>query len=236
LVRSFDMPIITNDQSVDRVLNAGLPIVFVFLDSSTPADLDPAMNRLARENAGKILVVKVSVKDSPNTRQRYAITRTPAVVTVRNHQEQSLEEGISAADLEKHAAYLLGNGPRPAVKAQPGASAARPAAGKAQPKVVTDANFDAEVLGSSQPVLVDFWAVWCGPCRMVEPVVEKLAYEYAGRLKVVKVNVDENPMISQRYGIQSIPTMMMVKNGKVVDRWMGAMPENAIRSRVTPVI
>ena len=236
MIHSFDTPINTNDQSVERVLNAGLPIVFIFLDGSLSPDLDQAMNRLARENAGKILMVKVPVKDSPKVRQQYRIARTPAIVTVRDNQEQSKEEGVTAASLEKHVAYLLGKGPKPEQQPQAGSSATQTAAREGRLNVVTDANFDTEVLGSSEPVLVDFWAVWCAPCRIVEPVVEKLAGEYAGRLKVAKVNVDENPMISQRYGVQSIPTMMMVKNGKVVDRWVGAMPESAIRARVMPLI
>jgi thioredoxin len=98
--------------------------------------------------------------------------------------------------------------------------------------VVTDATFEQEVLRSSQPVLVDFWAPWCGPCHMVAPTLDKLAGEMAGRLRVVKLNVDENPITAQRYGVQSIPTMMVVKNGKIVDRWAGAFPENALRGRV----
>ena len=85
---------------------------------------------------------------------------------------------------------------------------------------------------SSQTVLVDFWAPWCGPCRMINPVLEKLSREMAGRLRIVKLNVDETPITSGRYGVQSIPTMMIVKNGKIVDRWVGALPESAIRGRV----
>jgi thioredoxin 2 len=101
---------------------------------------------------------------------------------------------------------------------------------------VTDATFDQEVLRSPQPVLIDFWAPWCGPCRMVEPILERLAQEMAGRLRVAKVNVDENPMTARRYGVQSIPTMMMVKNGQIVDRWAGALPEGALRNRVTALM
>jgi thioredoxin 1 len=99
---------------------------------------------------------------------------------------------------------------------------------------VADASFEQEVMRSPIPVLVYFWALWCGPCRMTEPIVEKLARELSGRLKVAKVNVDENPMMAGRYGVQSIPTMMVVKNGQIADRWVGALPEPAMRSCVAP--
>lgn len=90
----------------------------------------------------------------------------------------------------------------------------------------TDANFEQEVLNSSLPVLVDFWAPWCGPCLMVAPVIEQLAEIYQGKLKVVKVNVDENPAISARFQIMSIPTLILFKDGKPVDSVIGALPKN----------
>jgi len=91
-------------------------------------------------------------------------------------------------------------------------------------KAVTDANFETEVLKSEAPVLVDFWAPWCGPCRMVGPVMEKLAEQYAGRISVVKLNTDENPQVSMTYGIRSIPTVALFKGGEVVDGVIGAAP------------
>lgn len=99
---------------------------------------------------------------------------------------------------------------------------------------ITDATFDEVVLKSDKPVLVDFWAAWCGPCRMVEPFLERMASDLAGKLRIAKVNVDENQSISMRYGVQGIPTMLIVKGGKIVDRWSGALPEAALRQRVSP--
>lgn len=87
----------------------------------------------------------------------------------------------------------------------------------------TDANFKAEVLDSTIPVLIDFWAPWCGPCRMVAPVVEQIAMEYAGKAKVGKVNVDDNPTVATNYGIRSIPTLIVVKAGKVIGQVIGAV-------------
>jgi thioredoxin 1 len=91
-------------------------------------------------------------------------------------------------------------------------------------KVVTDASFEADVLQSESPVLVDFWAPWCGPCRLVAPVLEKVAAEYAGKVTVAKVNVDENPETSMQYGIRSIPTIALFSGGEVLEAVMGAAP------------
>lgn len=90
---------------------------------------------------------------------------------------------------------------------------------------ITDNNFKEEVLLSEQPVLIDFWAPWCGPCRMVGPVIEQLADEYEGKVKIGKVNVDEEPELSQTFGIMSIPTIVLVKDGKVVKQVVGARPK-----------
>jgi thioredoxin 2 len=107
--------------------------------------------------------------------------------------------------------------------------------GKPLPWLVnaTDATFDVEAR-ASPAVLVDLWAPWCGPCRVTGPILEELAREYAGRLKVVKVNVDDNQATAQRFQAFSIPTLVVIKNGRVVDRIVGAMPKGALTIRLTP--
>ncbi|MGA8041599.1 MAG: thioredoxin [Terracidiphilus sp.] len=97
---------------------------------------------------------------------------------------------------------------------------------------VSDATFDQEVLRSEQPVLVDFWAVWCGPCKAIGPIVEGVAATYAGKLKVAKVNVDENGATPSRYGIRGIPTLLFFKGGKVADQVVGYVPQNVIEEKV----
>ena len=92
----------------------------------------------------------------------------------------------------------------------------------------TDGNFEPEILKSDIPVMVDFWAPWCGPCHVIGPVVEELAAEYAGRVKVAKMNVDENPATPSQYGIRGIPTVILFKDGKVFDQIVGAVPKSKV--------
>lgn len=96
----------------------------------------------------------------------------------------------------------------------------------------TDGNFEEEVLESDQPVLVDFWAEWCGPCRMIGPVVEEMAGEYEGKAKIGKVNVDLNPEVSVKYGIRSIPALLIFKDGQVVDQIVGAVPKTHLSKQL----
>ena len=101
---------------------------------------------------------------------------------------------------------------------------------------LTEANFDAEVLKSNVPVLVDFWAEWCGPCRMMNPIVEELAVSYEGRLKVGKVNVDESPNLSAQYGIQGVPSFLVFQKGELVKQMVGAQPADKLKSQLDPLL
>ncbi len=106
----------------------------------------------------------------------------------------------------------------------------------AHPADTTDATFEADVLKSDMPVLVDFWAPWCGPCRMVAPVVEELSNEYDGKVKFVKLNTDDNPLVASKFGIRSIPTLLVFKGGQVADQVVGFRPKSELAKHLDSVL
>ena len=101
---------------------------------------------------------------------------------------------------------------------------------------ISDSTFDKEVLQSTTPVLIDFWAPWCGPCRAIAPVVEELAKEYDGKLKVVKMNVDDNPQTPSRYGVRGIPNLIVFKGGKVAEQIVGAVPKSRLAQAIATAV
>lgn len=231
MIRTFDTVLASSDMSLDRVLNAGLPVALVFYERELPADLRQTLDDLARRHAGKALIVTLARGDAPQAISRFDVRDLPALVTVRDGKPVTRLGSLRPAEVSPHLAHLLGEGPMPAPRpADPGPAPSRGTT--AGPLSVSAADFDREVLQSDRPVLVDFWAPWCGPCHRVAPILEALAREQAGSLKVVKVNVDENPGLAGRYHAMSIPTMIMIVKGQEVDRMVGALPESALRSRV----
>ncbi len=106
----------------------------------------------------------------------------------------------------------------------------------AKPQSVTDADFAANVLESGQPVLVDFWADWCGPCKMIAPVVDELADEYEGKFSFTKLDVDANPQTAMQFGVRSIPTLLLFKDGKVAEQVIGAVPKAVLKKKIDKVL
>ena len=103
-----------------------------------------------------------------------------------------------------------------------------------EPVHITDDTFEAEVVQSAMPAIVDFWAAWCAPCHMIAPVLEEIAEEYDGQLKVAKLDVDQNPQVATQFGVMSIPTMILFKDGEAVERLIGYMPKERLLEKITP--
>lgn len=227
MAQVFSTPINTNDQSFDRVLAAGLPVMALAYSGKVDPGLDSQLAYRAEQDAGKMLVVRLKLEENPEVARRFNL-RATTLLTLRDGKELSRVEYPTASDVRSHTDYLMGRGPKPAAPERP---AARPG-GDGQPITVTDQTFVRDVMQADLPVVVDFWAPWCGPCRMIAPSLEKIAREYGGRLRIAKMNVDENPQTPQQFRVQGIPTLLLVKNGKVVDRIVGALPEPQLRTVV----
>jgi thioredoxin 1 len=240
MARVFDAPIITNDQSFERLLDAQIPVLFLFWQGgSLPDSINQAMIRLADEQAGKLIVAKINTQENPAAARHFGVQRPLVLIGMEDGQELTRVNQPTAEDIEQHAQFVLGKGPRPAAR-----RAATPRGGNgsaknggnggngSHPVPVTDATFEQMVLHSEIPVIVDFWAPWCGPCHALAPTLDKLARDFAGRVRIAKVNVDQNPHYAGMYSVQGIPTLLLIKDGKVVDRLVGVTPEPHLRARV----
>lgn len=224
----YDSPITTDDRSVDRVLGQKLPVVLYLFDTPNKS-IDDALSSAAREYAGELLVTRVNARENPATHARFGQPALPALITLDEGSVESKAASIRAEDVDGYVDFLLGQGPKPLETV---AEAERKTQSGAAPQVTSDARFAQDVLQSPVPVLVDFWAPWCGPCRMIAPSLERLAERYAGRLKIAKLNVDDNPQMARQYQANSIPLLVLFKNGQPVGRLVGAHPEPNIERLV----
>lgn len=230
---AIDTVLHTNEQSISRVLQTGLPVALLFWSQQAP--LPPAievqLTQAATHYAGKLLIAKVDTNAERALVERYQIRQTPALVFLKEKKVENMLTGALSTDaVNGWLRYLAEGGIRPQAAA-PQPAPTPQAQGSDHPVTLTDANF-AQIVNGAQPVLVDFWAPWCGPCRMVAPTVEQLAREFGGRAIVGKLNVDENPRTAQQYQIMGIPALYIFKQGQVVDQMVGVQPANVLQQRL----
>jgi len=227
IMPQFDTPINTNDQSLDRVLATPLPVMLILESGTSP--FKSTLDAIAKEYAGKAIIARVPLHDNPETARRFGGS---GLVVWKGNKPELQIAAPTEQQIREAAAFAIGVGPAPKAEA-PSSTNARE---DHHPISVNERTFEQEVLHNNVPVLVDFWAAWCGPCRSVAPTLDKLAHEFAGQVRIVKVNVDENPQLAARYRAHSIPQLTVFKGGKVVDQLVGAHPEPNIRKVIERVL
>jgi thioredoxin 1 len=218
---------ITQDD-LKTALNHKRPVIVYFYDSDEKTDkpLESALKSVAKKNTDDLVVARVDVTENRRLFKQYGPLATPALVTLvkgfLGHKVKSEAEAVRPKDVRAHVDYLLERGPEPAddngVAERPTATPSK----KSATKQVTDRTFKKDVLKAKTPVLVDFWAPWCAPCQALAPFMEEIAGEYKGRVRIAKLNVDQNPATKDNYQIMSIPTLMMFKDGEPIERRTGA--------------
>ena len=219
---------------LEAILNSDQPALLVFSRSDDlRGDFSSALKNAAAENPD-IVVAQINPDNHPQVAERFAIGAKAVMIAYHNGEVLSRRSRPWGTDVPLVIEMLQEVSPKtetPTTTVQEENTNM-----ETQPVHVTDETFQAEVIDYHLPVIVDFWAPWCGPCKMVAPTLEKLAQEYAGKIRVAKVNTDENPQLSMAFRIMSIPTIMAVKDQTIVFSQPGALPEPALRELIDKVI
>lgn len=225
--------VITVDDStgLKRTLGQKAPALVLMTHGKNDKPLIDALSKTAQKYGDDLLVILADVSDAPDIPAKYDAPELPAIITLTKsffgRKIKATAGSVRPADIRAHVAHLIDDEPLPEPKTKTDNSSK----GGGTPVTVTDATWRKEVLRSKTPVLVDFWAPWCAPCRTIAPYIEQVAGDYQGKLKVVKLDTDANPVISRRYSIRSIPTIAIFEGGQPVAQISGANP-GAIRRMI----
>lgn len=235
-------PIVLTDATLGKVLNGDQPALILFSNGEGLRGEFTTAFKKAAEEKEKIVIAQINPTANPDAAARFDVGSKPVLIgwydgeeLVRRSRPWGTDVPLAIEMLEN--ALLEREPEQPVQEEKNGAKpVSNPVVVDDKPVHVTDATFEAEVLDYDKPVLIDFWAEWCGPCRMVAPTLEKLAKEFAGQVRIAKVNVDENPGLSQAFRVMSIPTIMLVKQRTIVFSQPGALPEAAFRDLIQQLI
>lgn len=232
-------PIVLTDENLDSVLMGDKPImILVSNGDGIRGDFASAFKKAADENK-QIVFAKIDPSQNPKAAELFDVGDKPVLVgwycgeqVVRRSKPWGTDMPLALEQVRTKVQEIA-----PDVVAQPVDEAAPvEKVVDSKPFTVTDNTFQAEVIDYHLPVLVDFWAPWCGPCKAVAPILDKLAVEFAGKIRIAKVNTDENPGLSQNFQIMSIPTIMLIKERTIVFSQPGALPESALRDLINQLI
>lgn len=228
-----ELPVLTTLAAVEAELKAPVPVLLlVWHDRPPRRDTEIALKEAADKYGQRMRAYIVDARHDPALVERFGLGQHPILVGWYGGEEHIRRNRPWNTDVIGIVEQMLALVPVPAGAEQPPA----PPAGNDKPIHVTAETFVEKVLKSPIPVIVDFWADWCQPCKMVAPILDKLAKEYAGKVRIAKVDVDANPELAGQFNIRSIPTLMFVKNGKILGQSAGAAPEAALRDVIQQLI
>lgn len=234
-----DLPVLDSLSAVDAALAqaSGPVLLLLWRDNSPRRDAEIALREAAVKHA-KLQAFMVDARRDDSLVERFKLGKNAVLVGWLNGEEQLRRNRPWNTDVVGLAEQIIEMIPvdESAAEAEEEEAEQEVATPDSAPVHVTGETFGELVIGSPVPVLVDFWAEWCGPCKMVAPILDKLAKEFAGRIRIAKVDVDAEQELAGQFGIQSIPTLMFVKNGKIVGQSAGAAPEPALRDAIDQLI